>query len=439
MSHCRCVCGFPIRQLASLTPWSRALITVSRRPISSQAITISNAAAHILPPNVPIEEEQNPDYDLRHFYPARVGETVNGKYEIISKLGFGTGSTVWLAEERNRWPWQPSKYMALKITNCFEGDRKSANEELAMSRYISQIQSKYENSKYVRVVEDSFVIPGPFGEHLCLAFEPLREPLWMLGRHLGTVGLSSPILKAFLKLILQGLDFLHSECRIIHTDLKADNFLLGFEDSSVIAEYVNAQRQNPGPYKDGDERRVYQSQPDFGRFRKGTGVLKISDFGAAVFGDTASLHYHDIQLEQFSAPEVLLGAGWTYSADIWNLGMVLWELLEDISLIDGIGPENKYSRPTHFAQMVRLLGPPPEELLGRANRGVHDDLYSEQGKFKHPRLMPSKDFTFESRTTSLDGEDKRLFIEFAQRMLRWRPEERATAKELYGDPWLSSP
>lgn len=116
-----------------------------------------------------------------------------------------------------RWPWQSSKYTALKITNCFEGDRKSAYEELLMSRRVSQMQSKHEGGKYVRVVEDSFIVPGPFGEHLCLAFEPLREPLWMLGRHLGTVGLSAPILKAFLKLILRGLDFLHSECHIIHT------------------------------------------------------------------------------------------------------------------------------------------------------------------------------------------------------------------------------
>lgn len=54
-------------------------------------------------------------------------------------------------------------------------------------------------------------------------------------------------------------------------------------------------------------------------------MLKIRDFGAAVFGDKSTLNYHDIQPEQFAAPEVLLGAGWTYSADIWNLGMVVSE------------------------------------------------------------------------------------------------------------------
>jgi hypothetical protein len=91
---------------------------------------------------------------------------------------------------------------------------------------------------------------------------------------------------------------------------------VGFEDNSVIKEYVNTQRRNPAPYKEGDGRRLYQSKPDFGRFSKGTGVLKISDFGAAVFGDSSALHHHDIQPEQFAAPEVLLGAGWTYSADI---------------------------------------------------------------------------------------------------------------------------
>lgn len=108
--------------------------------------------------------------------------------------------------------------MALKITNCFEGDRKYANGELEVSGRISRIQAKCEDGKYVRVVDDSFVVRGLVGEHLCLAFEPLREPLWMLGRHLGIVGLSPPILKAFLKLILRGLDFLHSECHIIHTE-----------------------------------------------------------------------------------------------------------------------------------------------------------------------------------------------------------------------------
>ena len=99
--------------------------------------------------------------------------------------------------------------------------------------------------------------------------------------------------------------------------------MLGFEDSSVIDDYVRQQEDNPAPYKEVDGHPIYQSRPDFGGLRKGIGLLKISDFGAAVSGNVSSLHHHDIQPQQFCAPEVLLKAGWTYSADIWNLGMVV--------------------------------------------------------------------------------------------------------------------
>lgn len=48
-----------------------------------------------------IEEERCVSYDPKTFYPARVGETL-GNYKLISKLGWGTGSTVWLAGRNPR-------------------------------------------------------------------------------------------------------------------------------------------------------------------------------------------------------------------------------------------------------------------------------------------------------------------------------------------------
>ncbi|KAF7619354.1 hypothetical protein AFLA_000982 [Aspergillus flavus NRRL3357] len=87
------------------------------------------------------------------------------------------------------------------------------------------------------------------------------------------------------KPICDGLDFLHSECHIIHTDLKADKFLLGFEDSDVLENYARQQESNPAPFRDNDSHPVFQSRPDFGPLRKGMGRVQISDFSAAVFGD----------------------------------------------------------------------------------------------------------------------------------------------------------
>lgn len=59
------------------------------------------------------------------------------------------------------------------------------------------------------------------------------------------------------------------------------------------------------------------------------------------------------------------------------------------------------------------------------------------GDFKYPKLAPSAALTLSDLTPFLQGEDKRLFIEFASKMLRWLPEDRLTAKELYSDPWLN--
>ena len=108
-------------------------------------------------------------------------------------------------------------------------------------------------------------------------------------------------------------------------DLKSDNILLAFEDESVIDDYIRQQKEDPPQFKEAHGHPIYQSRPDFGRLRKGVGKLKISDFGATVFGNVPTPHRHDIQPQQFCAPEVLLQAGWTYSADIWNLGMVVSE------------------------------------------------------------------------------------------------------------------
>lgn len=61
-------------------------------------------------------------------------------------------------------------------------------------------------------------------------------------------------------------------------------------------------------------------------------MVKISDFRVAVFGNVSTPHNHNIQPLPFCAPEVLLEATWTYSADIWNLGNVVSTLGASFSI-----------------------------------------------------------------------------------------------------------
>lgn len=60
-------------------------------------------------------------------------------------------------------------------------------------------------------------------------------------------------------------------------------------------------------------------------------VPKIVDFGLATSlksdsqgqGGISELGLHPIQPDQYRAPEVILGCGWSFSADIWNFGVLV--------------------------------------------------------------------------------------------------------------------
>ncbi|QPH11091.1 hypothetical protein C2857_002681 [Epichloe festucae Fl1] len=327
----------------------------------------------------PLEEEKSSSYDPESYYPARIGETIQGKYRLISKLGWGTGSTVWLAGVVSR-----QRYVALKITNSSPAVQAAARKEIDISNHMCSMWTTHPGQEYVRKVLDSFEVKRSGQTHLCLAFEPLRQPLWMLGRQTSPNGLVQPrIIKALLPGILKCLDFLHTECHVIHTDLKGDHFMLPFEDPAVLKDYVREQEANPAPFEVRRGRPVYESRPDFGCLRRGVGFVKLTDFGLAVRGDMTTMYYHDIQPLEYTAPEVMLQAGWSYSADIWNLGLVLWELLAEVSILDGKSPGNpNFSYLTRFAQMIRLLGPPPSDFLSRADKDVYSRLYDDQGMLK---------------------------------------------------------
>ena len=106
-------------------------------------------------------------------------------------------------------------------------------------------------------------------------------------------------------------------------DLKPDNILVGFEDDSVINDFVRSQESNPMARKIKDGRVTYRSHNEFGSL-KSIGILpKIADFGLAKRIIDSRRNIHPIQPDHYRAPEVVLGIGWSYSADIWNLGVLV--------------------------------------------------------------------------------------------------------------------
>lgn len=56
------------------------------------------------------------------------------------------------------------------------------------------------------------------------------------------------------------------------------------------------------------------------------------------------------------------------------------------------------------------------------------------GTFKHPDQV--SEAGLESEEENLEGEEQAQFLAFIRRMLRWQPEDRASAAELLQDPWF---
>ena len=46
----------------------------------------------------PIDEELFPGDRLKYFHQTHPGQVLDGRFKTIAKLGYGSGSTVWLAE-----------------------------------------------------------------------------------------------------------------------------------------------------------------------------------------------------------------------------------------------------------------------------------------------------------------------------------------------------
>jgi serine/threonine protein kinase len=74
-----------------------------RPPIPRGVITSARPSPTILSPDILIEEERIPGYNPKNFYPVNPGDLLNNRYRIVAKLGWGTTSTVWLAQDTQRY------------------------------------------------------------------------------------------------------------------------------------------------------------------------------------------------------------------------------------------------------------------------------------------------------------------------------------------------
>lgn len=93
-------------------------------------------------------------------------------------------------------------------------------------------------SKIVRLL-NHFTVRGVNGVHLCLVFEALGSSLYKMIVKNNYQGLQRRLVKSIIRQVLEGLDFLHSHCRIIHTDIKPENILLEIDNAGAVNQLID--------------------------------------------------------------------------------------------------------------------------------------------------------------------------------------------------------
>lgn len=167
-----------------------------------------------------------PAFDKGLYYPVNIEDVINAKYQVISKLGFGANSTVWLCRDvmyvyflnpttvtAKLTLHRKSRYIALKVYI----QTAQVNREVSVLSHLSAIKSKHIGSTLFRNMLDAFEIDGPRGKHQYIIFEPLLTSVSHFQKILNPPSLDEDLLKLLLQQIFFALDYLHSEAGVIHT------------------------------------------------------------------------------------------------------------------------------------------------------------------------------------------------------------------------------
>lgn len=432
-------------------------------------------------PSIDIPPERERSYDSEEEDPRDIGKpggycrvTVGerfkgGRYTALKKLGWGHFSTVWLC-----YDWVHKCVVGIKLQKSAPNYADAAKDEILVLRDM-----KKRGARDWPVVQllDHFDHYGSNGKHVCLVFEVLGKSLLSLIHRFNEKGLPLELVRRIGRHVMEGLMFLHIECRIIHTDIKPENvlvvpmdddFLVLNDRAEKLAHHLNRQRaldpsataskgltknqkkrlkekrkralelqeldQGSNEYSDelSEEKSLLMLIDSDRAYSRGE--VKIIDMGNALWRDDHNAP--EIQTRQYRCPEVILGADYGSSADIWSAACLFFELATGEYLFEPRKCRNYEQDEDHLALMMECLGPIPKPIAMRGRRSREFfNRYGQLRNIRRLRLFPLDSILIEEY--SFSPADAKLFSSFLLPMLRFDPSRRATAQECLSHPFLS--
>ncbi|KAH8828629.1 kinase-like domain-containing protein [Flagelloscypha sp. PMI_526] len=198
----------------------------------------------LLVDKVSTNEESPAGYKLGGYLPIKVSDSFkSGRYEVVRKLGWGHFSTVWLVKDT-----QAKRHSALKVVKSAPKYAEIARDEIKLLSRLSMASPSHPGRDHIVSFLDSFSHLGPQSSHICIVFEPMGETLLSLIERNKKMGVPLNLVKIITKQVLLGLQYLHDECDLVHTDIKPENILISIPN---VEEYICNELLHPPPLKYG--------------------------------------------------------------------------------------------------------------------------------------------------------------------------------------------
>ena len=276
-----------------------------------------------------------------------VGDTLGGRFALKGLLGAGAFGQVFLAEDVVK-----GGHVAVKVQGAGNRMAQVVQDEIALLNIVANCRRRRLRSSAkaqqggvdgcgddcVVEIKGAFALRDSVGKQVCLALEPLGPSLLDLIIDYSYGGCPLSVVAWIMRDVLAGLDFLHSKCKIIHTDIKPENVLLRIAPAQSAESPSEWWRENRERV-DGGKGDAGEEAPQ--RLRKGWSSswpapecfrAKLVDLGNACLEDRPLTD--DVQTIEYRCPEVVLGAGFTSKADVWSAACMAFELITGEYLFD---------------------------------------------------------------------------------------------------------
>ncbi|KAB1204478.1 Serine/threonine-protein kinase AFC3 [Morella rubra] len=344
----------------------------------------------------------------RHASPPRRDDDREGHY--VFNLGENLTPRCTFGRVLECWDRQTREYVAIKVVRSIRKYRDAAMIEIDVLQHLAKNDKDNSHCVQIRNWFD-------YRNHICIVFEKLGPSLFDFLKRNKYCPFPVDLVREFGRQLLESVAYMH-DLSLIHTDLKPENILL------VSSEYVRL----PGC------KRVSSDEIQFRCLPKSS-AIKLIDFGSTAFD--SQNHSSIVSTRHYRAPEIILGLGWTYPCDLWSVGCILVELCAGEALFQ------THENLEHLAMMERVLGPLPEHMIRRANRGA-EKYFRRGSRLNWPEGAVSRESIravnkldcLKDLVSQHAGSTRSSLTDLLQGLLKYDPAERLTARQALNHPFF---